>query len=140
MSTIKVKVKTSVLIAHLEKALAEREQRHKNQEKLQKDYQRELQKYNLAVLKVLKSSKPEILETNEIYYHQETRDGKRKVYSVTVVLPKSALPVEPEKPDTYQRYEYEHEKDEITQAIRVLKLTDEQYVSASTYASVAKYL
>jgi hypothetical protein len=140
MSTVKVKVKVSVLISHLENALAEREQRYKNQDKVKSDYKRDLEKYNLAVLKVLKSTKPEILETQEIYYHEETRDDKKRVFCVTVSVPKSAFPDEPERPDIYERYEYEQETKEIKQALRVLKLTDEQYVSASTYASVARYL
>jgi hypothetical protein len=53
MSTVKVKVKVSVLISHLEKALAEREARYKNQEKEELAYEKAVEAYNLAVLKLI---------------------------------------------------------------------------------------
>lgn len=141
MSTVKVKVKVSVLISHLEKALAEREARYKNQEKEQLAYEKAVEAYNLAVLKLIKAGKGEVEEASKNTYYSRDRKNKGKVsFSVSVLLPAGALPDEPECPDRYNDYEYKREKEEITQAIRVLKLTDEQYVSASTYNSVAKYL
>jgi len=141
MSTVKVKVKVSILISHLEQALAEREARYKNQEKEQLAYEKAVEAWNLAVLKLIKAGKGEIEEATKNYYYSRTRKSKGKVsFSVSVFLPEGALPDEPESPDRYNEHEYKREKEEISQAIRVLKLTDEQYVSASTYNSVAKYL
>jgi hypothetical protein len=51
------------------------------------------------------------------------------------------LPVEPEK--NYSKIHsstYREMKEEIGNAIRILKMTDEEVVSTSTYNSVAKYL
>lgn len=141
MSTVKVKVKVSVLISHLEKALAEREARFKNQEKEQLAYEKAVEAYNLAVLKLIKAGKGEIEDASKNHYYSRDRKNKGKVsFSVSVLLPSGALPDEPESPDRYNDYEFKREREEITQAIRVLKLTDEQFVSASTYNSVAKYL
>lgn len=142
MSTVKVKVKVSVLISHLEKALAEREERYKNQDKAQDKYEKEVEKYNLAVLKLLKAGKGSVEEASRNTYYERTK-GKGKTmiaFNATVLLPIGSLPDEPECPDRYNEHSFRHEKQEIQQAIRVLKLTDDTYVSASTYASVAKYL
>jgi len=140
MSTVKVKVKVSVLISHLEKALAEREARYENQEKEQAKYEKAVENYNLAVLKLIKSGKGTINEAERFRgYHPEKRKGK-VAFTATIWLDEGSLPDEPKRPDCYPDYHYKTECEEITQAIRVLKLTDEQYVSASTYASVAKYL
>lgn len=140
MSTVKVKVKVSVLISHLEKALAEREARYKNQEKEQAKYEKEVEKYDQAVLKLVKAGKAEIGEcSRQHHYSAERRKGK-VTFSATVFVSVGSLPDEPKRPEVYHQHTYQQETDEITQAIRVLKLTDEQYVSASTYASVAKYL
>lgn len=141
MSTVKVKVKVSVLISHLEQALAERQARFKNQEKEELAYEKAVEAYNLAVLKLIKAGKGEIEEASRNYWSNRDRKNKGKVsFSVSVLLPAGALPDEPERPNGYSEHEFKREKEEISQAIRVLKLTDEQFVSASTYNSVAKYL
>jgi len=140
MSTVKVKVKVSTLITHLEKALAEREARFKNQEKERAKYEKELEKYNLAVTKLIKSGKGIVDEVNKMtYYGQRKRKGMAQ-FGATIFVKIGSLPDEPEAPTTYADYQYNRERDEIQQAIRVLKLTDDTLVSASTYASVAKYL
>lgn len=141
MSTIKVKVKVSTLIKELDKALAEREERYKSQEKERTKYEQEVEKYNLAVLKLIKSGKGEIEDASKNHYYERSSRNKRKVsFSVNVLLPVGSLPDEPEQPERYEEYVWKREREEISQAIRVLKLTEDQYVSASTYASVAKYL
>jgi len=136
-------VKVSVLISHLEKALAEREERFKNQDKAQDKYEKEVEKYNLAVLKLLKAGKGSVEEASRNTYYERTRGKGSKsmiAFSATVLLPIGSLPDEPESPDRYCEHTFRHEKQEIQQAIRVLKLTEDTFVSASTYASVAKYL
>ena len=48
---------------------------------------------------------------------------------------------EPEAPDrTYWEHQYNEDKAELENAIRLLKLTDEEVVSTSTYQAVAHYL
>lgn len=137
MSTVKVKVKVSTLISHLEKALAERVARHKNQPKEHEKYEKALEDYKSSVLKLIKSGKGVVTDiSQDTYFRQKGKSS----FEVTFVLPTSLLPTEPEQPDETPEYRHKEECDEIRQAIRVLKLTDEQYVSASTYASVAKYL
>ncbi len=37
-------------------------------------------------------------------------------------------------------YDYEQQKEEISNAIRILKMTDEETVSTSTYNAISKYL
>lgn len=141
MSTIKVKVKVSVLITHLDKALAEREKRYATQEKEQEKYEKAMEAYNLAVLKLIKSGKAEITEASKnIWADRHEKKKGKSAFSVSVLLPTASLPVMPEAVNNYNEHTYKAEREEITQAIRVLKLTDEQTVSASTYASVAKYL
>lgn len=141
MSTIKVKVKVSVLITHLDKALAEREKRYATQEKEQDKYEKAMEAYNLAVLKLIKSGKAEITEASKnIWADRHEKKKGKSAFSVSVLLPTASLPVMPEAVNDYNEHTYKAEREEITQAIRVLKLTDEQTVSASTYASVAKYL
>jgi len=139
--SLSVKVKVSSLISALEKALADREKRFVEREKEQEKFEKAQEAYNLAVLKLIKSGKAEITEASK--NHWADRHDKKKgktAFNVSVLLPKSSLPVEPESPDGYPEHQYKREKDEITQAIRVLKMTEQTEVSASTYKSVAEYL
>jgi hypothetical protein len=51
------------------------------------------------------------------------------------------LPTEPEREyEQMHSHNYREQKEEISNAIRILKMTDEETVSASTYQAVARYL
>lgn len=45
-----------------------------------------------------------------------------------------------QEPNTIAEWQYKEAVEEIENAIRLLKLTDEEFVSTSTYKSVAKYI
>ncbi len=58
-------------------------------------------------------------------------------------LPKGSieLPTEPEKDfNSLHDWQYKEIVDEIENAIRILKMTDEEVVSTSTYNTIARYL
>ena len=139
--SLSVKVKVSSLIKALETALAEREKRYATQEKEQEKYEKAMETYNLAVLKLIKSGKAEITEASKNHWadRHEKKKGK-SAFSVSVLLPTASLPVMPEAVNDYSEHCYKREKDEISQEIRVLKMTEQTEVSASTYKSVAEYL
>lgn len=141
MSKVSVKVKVSTLISALEKALETREKRYKEQEAEQAKYEKQVDTYNATILKLIKAGKGQVEEASRNHYYERSNQTKGKVsFSVTVLLPKGALPDEPERPDRYNDYEWKREREEITQAIRVLQMTEQEFVSASTYKSVAQYL
>ena len=51
------------------------------------------------------------------------------------------LPVEPNRDFVVlHTHEYQSQKEEIANAIRILKMTDEEVVNTSTYNAVARYL
>jgi hypothetical protein len=78
-------------------------------------------------------------------------DDNFKVYSFDVKIPVSQLPQQPEEPippyrggrghgRNYVSNDYEDIFADMSNAIRMLKLSDEEVISTATYASVAKYL
>jgi len=137
--SISVKVKVSTLISSLEKALVEREQRFANQEKEQALYEKAKESYNLAILKLIKSKGVVTDASRNRWYSSNTKKNTVE-FQVTMELPKVALPKEPEHPEAYPDHRYERETTEIKQAIRVLKMTEQEYVNASTLKSVSEYL
>ena len=139
--SLSVKVKTPVLIKALEEALALREKRWANQEKDKAIYEKAVEAYSEAILKLIKKGVGEVSEVSERYhYHMDKKDSKLKSFTVTVKLPKLLVPVEPKELDTISDHHYTRETDAIKQAIRLLKMTDQEYVNANTYKSVAEYL
>ena len=139
--SLQVKVKTSVLVKALEEAQATREKRYANQEQEQAKYEKAVEAYNLAVLKLIKAGKGTVEEASRNEWHERHNKTKGKTaFSVTLLLPAGSLPDEPKQPEAYAKWTYERDLEEIGNAIRVLKLTDQEFVNASTMASVSKFL
>ena len=63
--------------------------------------------------------------------------------NVQFTLPKGTidLPAEPQRNfDTIHQWQFKETCEEIENAIRILKMTDEEVVSTSTYNAIARYL
>jgi len=139
--SLSVKVKTSTLVKALEEALDKREKRWANQEKEMARHKKEVEAYNASILKLVKAGKGTIHDITENKW--ATRNDKNSTtvsFSAEIKLPKSVMPVEPKEIDEMRESTYKMETDDISQALRILKMTDQEYVNASTYKSVAEYL
>jgi hypothetical protein len=63
------------------------------------------------------------------------------VVELRLEMPTKLLAMEaPTHPDLYREYEYNHDKEVIQSAIRILEMSVSDVVSTSTYHSVVKYL
>jgi hypothetical protein len=134
---ISVKIATPKVIKALEGALAKLELDYTSQEaneaKYQKQYEKwkkEVQDYAIANIK-----KAENFRTN----YRSWNNSLNIDFDLTVT--ESALPKEPTKDfESMSVYNYREQKEEIANAIRILKMTDEEVISTSTYNAVARYL
>jgi hypothetical protein len=135
--SLQVKVKTTTLIASLEKALTERGKRWGESEKALLKYEKDKTAYNEAVIKLVKSGKVTITEAT---VWNRYSNEKAVQLNITGIIPRASLPADPESPDSYREYEYKTDKETIENALRVLKMTEQEYVNASTIASVSQYL
>lgn len=143
---ISVKVKVSVLISALRKALAEREERYATNDKTQADFEKAHAKWEAdftkAVVALVKNGKAKPKKATETHYYRHHSDRSDTTTNVELVLevPKSVLVAEPQRPDLYKEWEYRQDKEALENAIRVLEMSDQEVVSTSTYHSVVKYL
>ena len=134
---ISVKIATPKVIKALETRLAKLELDWTNQEsneaKFQKQFdkwKKEVQDYAIANIK-----KAENFRTN----YRSWNNSLNIDFDLTVS--DKDLPKEPEKDfETFSVYNYREQKEEISNAIRILKMTDEEVVSTSTYQAVSRYL
>ena len=134
--SINVKIATTKVIKALETKLAQIQKDKANQATNEERYTKAHEKWSKDVAKLALNAinKAENLSANLRY---------NGMINVEFNLPKGAidLPTEPEKDfDTYHEWQYKEMVDEIENAIRILKMTDEETVSTSTYNSIARYL
>jgi uncharacterized protein YhaN len=134
---ISVKIATPKVIKALETRLDKLELDWTNQEsneaKFQKQFdkwKKEVQDYAIANIK-----KAENFRTN----YRSWNNSLNIDFDLTVS--EKELPKEPEKDyEVLHRHSYNEMKEELSNAIRILKMTDEETVSTSTYNAIARYL
>ena len=134
---ISVKIATPKIIKALETKLAQLNKDYASQEaneaKFQKAYkawQKEIGKWAIANF-----SKAENLRTNYRSWNKTLN------VDFDIITEESSFPVEPEKDyEVINQHSYREMKQEIENAIRILKMTDEETVNTSTYNAVAQYL
>ena len=133
---INVKIATTKVIKALETKLAQIQKDKANQkvneakyEKAQKAYNKEVAKLALAQITKAEDLSATTRYNGKIYVNFELPAG-----TIT-------LPAEPEKDfESFHDWQYKEMVEEIENAIRILKMTDEEVVSTSTYNAIARYL
>lgn len=135
--SISVKIATPKVIKALETKLAELNKNYESQEANETKYQKSYEKYKKEVTKfaVDRIAKAENLRTN----YRSWNNTLNVDFDLTVT--ESELPKQPERDfEQMSLHTYKDMKEEIENAIRILKMTDEEVVNTSTYNAVARYL
>ena len=134
---ISVKIATPKVIQALESALAKLIADYTTQEANEAKYQKTYEKYKKELIAYATANikKAENFRTN-----YRSWNNVLNIDFDLEVLEKD-LPTCPEKDFiTMSQYEYKEKREEIENAIRILKMTDEETVNTSTYNAVARYL
>ncbi len=135
--TINVKLPTQKVITALQQALAKLELDYTTQDEAEAKYQKAAEKWRKEVIKfaVDNISKAENIRTN----YRQWSHNLNVDFDLTVK--DSEFPAEPERDfESMNVHTYREMKEEISNAIRILQLTDDETVSTSTYNSIARYL
>ena len=134
---ITVKVATPKVIKALETRLATIKKDYAEQganeakyEKARKAWQKELADFAIANIK-----KAENFCTNYRAWNNQLN------IDFNLTVPEKDLPVEPQRDfTTMHQHTYNEIVEDITNALTILKMTDEETVNASTMKQIAKYL
>jgi hypothetical protein len=135
---INVKIPTAKVIAGLEQALATLELDWANQAENEAKYEKAKEVWHEALKKfaIANISKAENFRTSYRSYNNRLNID----YDIIVSSEKD-MPTEPEREyEQMHSHNYREAKKEISNAIRILKMTDEEVVSTSTYNAIAEYL
>jgi hypothetical protein len=134
---ISVKIPTQRVIAGLESSLAKLESDYTSQEQKEAEYQLLYKAWQkeLADFAIANFSKAENIRTNFRSWNKTLN------IDFDIIGSESNFPAEPEKDfETIHQHNYREQKEEMQNAIRILKMTDEEVVNTSTYNAVARYL
>jgi len=133
---ISVKIATTKVIKALENKLAQVKKDKANQKVNEEKYSKAMEKYNKEIAKIALAN---ITKATDLSAH--TRYNGELNVSFSIPKGSLELPAEPEKDfETFHDWQYKEMVEEIENAIRILKMTDEETVSTSTYNSIARYL
>jgi hypothetical protein len=129
---ISVKVATTKVIKALEDKLESAKKAEVNNEKKRKEYEKVEKAWAKEVADIVFKQ----LSKAEVSAHENWRNET----NLTITVP-SGLVKLPEKPSIQLERELSvYEISEIENAIRILKMTDEETVNASTFKQIAQYL
>jgi hypothetical protein len=133
---ISVKIATTKVIKALETALAKLEKDYVSQEANQAKYEKARKAWSKEVVKlaVAQIGKADNFSANKRWNNEINIDFN---------IPAGLIELPDEPTQDFVRindWEYRSQKEEIENAIRILKMTDEEVVSTSTYQAVARYL
>jgi hypothetical protein len=134
---ISVKIPTQRVIAGLEASLAKLEMDYATQGENERKHTvaYEAWKKQIGEWAIANFSKAENLRTNYRSWNNTLN------VDFDIITKEGTFPAEPEKDfEVIHTHTYKEMKEEITNAIRILKMTDEEVVNTSTYNAVARYL
>jgi hypothetical protein len=134
---LSVKIPTQRVIAGLEASLAKLEKDYatqgENEAKHTKAY--EAWKKQIGEWAIANFSKSENLRTNYRLWNNTLN------VDFDIIVKEGQFPAEPEKDfEVIHTHTYKEMKEEMSNAIRILKMTDEETVNTTTYNAVARYL
>jgi hypothetical protein len=134
---ISVKIPTQRVITALETRLAKLEADYTKQDENEAKFQKKMEAWKKEIGKwaIGQFSKAENLRTNYRSWNKTLN------VDFDLTVNEGDFPAEPEKDfEQIHAHTYREQKEEMENAIRILKMTDEEVVNTSTYNAVARYL
>jgi|Laugrespbdmm15dd_1035085.scaffolds.fasta_scaffold08907_4 hypothetical protein len=132
-----VKIETVVVIEALEQALNKLHAEYAMQNSLEEAYQKECEawKKEMIAFAIKNIDKATNFRSN----YREWKDELNVDYDI--VVPKGSVPESPNRQhDTINAREYRDTVADISKELRMLRMTKDEYVTASTLKSVGQYL
>jgi hypothetical protein len=133
---INVKVPRVKIIKALEQALVKLESNYKNQNVEEKKYNATYKKWEQQVIKLATAK---FGKATNLRVH--TRHNGSVNVEFDILAGEINLPVEPTRNyDSIPDWQYKDSKEEIENAIRVLRMCEDEYINTGTYGNISKYL
>lgn len=136
-NALNVKVKRVALIEALHLAVKHRETRKTEHAKAQKDWEKTEKDFRASLIALVGTKKLTLKETN---YRERGYRTEGAEVEFTFSMTGVTFPEQPEILRTWSEWQINEEINQIKNALAILGMSDEEYVSTSTYKGVAQYL
>jgi hypothetical protein len=133
--TVNVRVAKGKLLKALKEALDRKVEEANNHAKAEKAQKQAIADIKKSVAALVKSGK---LTPKEVSFPYNYRYNQEEINEVTVTF--SHKISFPKLESDFSEHRNKEAQEELSNAIRVLELSDEEYVRTSSYGAVAKYL
>ena len=134
---ISVKIATTKVIKALETKLEQIKKEYAGQEANEAKFQKEQEKYNKAIMKYALDN---VAKATNVRTNYRSWNNNLNV-DFDLKVDEKDFPKQPERDfEIIGHHTYREMVEEIENAIRILKMTDEEVVSTSTYNAIARYL
>lgn len=142
--SVSVKIPTSVVIEMIENKLAELTKAEADYPKLLSAYKKDIATYTADLLDLVGKNKKSVVEYSDYEY-----DGSNIAInsdwrgSVSIQIGKqltSKVGEKPTKPENPDNYAHKNKKAELEKTLKLLKLTEQETITSSTYNSVLDLL
>lgn len=133
--SINVKVSTAKVVKALETALAERRKVLADHEKAQKEYNKAHNEFRDSIAELFRSGKGKVVNSHKVRGWGGSNSNQ---WEIIVEFPASMK--EPESPESIAEWQVKADIEELENAIALLKMTDEEFVSTNTYKGVSRLI
>ena len=137
--SLNLKISKAKLIKSLEKSLADHTKRFESNDKTQAENEKASTAYDATILKLIKSGKGKVTDVSREHGYWRSKKNAHQ-FSVTYSFPQGSAPEAPEEKELYHERSYKNAVEALGNALRMLALSDEEFVNASTVKSVSEYL
>lgn len=142
--SVSVKIPTSVVIEMIETKLADLDKAQVDYPKLLSAYNKEIVSYTQEVLDLISKNKKSVVDYNDYSF-----DGNNIAInsewrgSLTISIGKelvSKIGEKPKKPEDVDTWHTKQKREQLEKTLKLLKLTEQETITSSTYNSVLDLL
>jgi hypothetical protein len=139
--SIAVRIKTEKVIASLEASLVKMQEDKVTEKARKEQYDKDLEAWQEKVKRVaLDMPKPKDTGKASLGHRYGGNDKRPYEVQFVVEVPADKVPPRPEAPETMHDWEYKEAVENIENALRLLRMTEQEEISTGTYSKIAKYL
>jgi uncharacterized protein (DUF2344 family) len=142
--SVSVKIPTSVVIEMVESKLAEMVKAEKDYPNLLATYNKDIRAYGKSLIELLSKNANKVVDYSTFDFNSDqitlTSDYRT---NASVLVGKGLLAKlgdKPEKPEEVGNWHSKQKKEQLEKTLKLLKLTEQESVNASTYNSVLDLL
>lgn len=142
--SVSVKIPTSVVIEMIETKLADLNKAEADYPKLLSTYKKDIVDYTTNIIDLIAKNKKSVVDYND-YSNDEANISITSDWrgSVSISVGKqlvSKIGKKPEKPEDPTNWNISNKKQELEKTLKLLKLTEQETITSSTYNSVLDLL